>query len=203
MNIEKKIVSTPINFPKLVPDDWDKWWNIWNRYSTPLVKKGISPNNQSGLHVGFDVFKISVFSPTYEAAYVDLSVLYPSLYEQIVSLPMQIYGARFVSSKGDFPGHIDNRWISWSLRNMFHCEDPEPQWFYTDMENKNKTFLTLPESTNWWAYLDGAIKHGTHYKENYPKIILQVFSDPVNTTAFVEKSIGMFPEHSIEYDIRN
>ena len=201
MSIEKSIVSTPIDFPALKPDDWDKWWYIWNKFSEPLIKSRASLNNDVGKHIGFDVYRHNLFNPVHSAKFVNLEVLYPSLYEQIVSLPIKIYGARFLMSAVDFPAHIDNGFKSWSLRSMFHCEDLEPQWYYTDMENNNKQYLSMPAFTNWWAYLDGAVKHGTHYREKYPKIILQVFSSIPSTNSFVEKSIGKFPEYSNYYDI--
>lgn len=201
MNTESTIVSTPLDLPHLEPDNWDRWWDIWNEFSRPLAKTGVSPNSESGLHVGFDVFKIPQFNPVYKADYVDLKSLYPDLYNQILSLPVTIYGARFVSSRGDFSAHIDNKWHSWSIRNMFYCPDAEPQWYYTDREGNNKKYLIMPETTNWWAYLDGAIKHGTHYKPEFPKIILQVFSDIPRSAELSKRSFSKFPNHIISYDI--
>lgn len=199
--MEKVIASLPIDYPKLLPDDWDKWWSIWNSFSKPLEKTGNTPNSRPGLHVGFDVHRSNVFSPNYSAPYLDLSKLYPSLFEQIMSLPINIYGARFVKSNGNFPPHIDNFVPSWSLRNMFYCNDPEPQWYYTDRNDNNIQYLKLPDETNWWAYRDGIIKHGTTYREEYPKIILQIFSHRQSTEKFVLKSVGKFLKETIYYDI--
>ena len=79
------IISAPLDYPALIPDDWGKWWNIWETYSAPLIKTGVSPNNAVAPHVGFDVYKSPEFKPVYQASYVDLAELYPSLYSQIVS----------------------------------------------------------------------------------------------------------------------
>lgn len=201
MSLEKTIVSIPLNLPKLEPDDWDKWWHIWKNYATSLKKIGTSPNQESGLHIGFDVYKHPGFTPVYSADYLDLKVIYPMLYEQIMSLPVYLYGARFVSSHGDFKAHIDNRYTNWAIRSMFSCQDPTPQWYYTKIDNTETKFLKLPDNTNWWAYQDGIIKHGTIYRKEYPKIILQVFSEPKTTSEFVKTQLNIYPDHQIEYDI--
>lgn len=195
------IVSTPLNLPRLEPDDWEKWWHLWEKHSAPLRKAKVSPNSEAGLHVGFDVFRQDSFSPTYIAKYFDLKTEYPMLYEQVMSLPINVYGARFVQSKGDFKAHCDNFYPNWSVRAMFACKDPEPQWYYTKMDYSNPRYLRLPPTTNWWAYHDGVIKHGTIFREEYPKIILQVFSGVASTKAFVESHLNTFPEHQLQYDI--
>ena len=196
-----EIVSTPLSLPRLEPDDWDKWWHIWKTYATPLKKARISPNQEAGLHVGFDVFKQRRFSPVYVADYLDLKTVYPTLFEQIIALPVTIFGARFVLSNGNFNAHIDNSFPNWSIRSMFACKDPEPQWYYTKLDYSNPRYLRLPEATNWWAYHDGLIKHGTIHRKEYPKIILQVFSDVSSTKKYVESQFNIFPEHQIEYDL--
>lgn len=194
------IVATPLNLPKLQPDDWGKWWDVWREQAKPLTKKRQSPNSQSGLHVGFDIYRHKLFTPTYEAVFCDLESLYPSLYEQAINLDAKLYGVRFVMSHGDFPAHMDNAWPSWSIRSLFHCEDPNPQWYYTRKDGTDKRWLTLPDETNWFSYLDGVIKHGTHYNEAHPKIILQVFCHATYSQAITEKSFGAYPAHTIEYD---
>jgi hypothetical protein len=192
------IKSKVLDIPKLEPDDWNRWWDIWKEYSKPLVKAKVSPNKESGLHEGFDVFRVKGFSPTYVAPYIDLKTIYPALFQQIEALPLRMYGARFVMSKGNFLPHMDNRWASWSIRSMFHCDDPKPQWYYTSKDGTSRAWLTLPTETNWWAYLDGEVKHGTIYVEEYPKIILQVFTSPIAAKQFVESQSDKYSSYDIQ-----
>mgnify|MGYP003578359606 CR=1 FL=1 len=192
------IISTPLSLNKLVPDDWEKWWNIWHTHSRPLVKSRASPNSSSGLHHGFDVYKCSdSFRAVYSAPYIDLSTLYPSLFEQVMALPINVYAIRFVMSLGNFPAHIDNKIPNWQIRNLFWCEDPEPQWYYTKLDEDKREFLQLPPETNWWAYLDGAVKHGTVYRDNYKKILIQVFSDTSSTKKYALQEIPKFPQYTM------
>lgn len=190
------IVSTPLNLPKLEPTSWEIWWEIWKQ--AERLTKRYETHNVPGAHFGFDVYKHPNFQPTYTAKLVDLEKLDPGLYNQIMGLPIKIYCARFVQSRADFTPHADNLKENWAIRSMFY--GGENQWYYTNMEGTDRKELRLPPSTNWWAYLDGAIKHGTTYVESEPKIILQLFTHPVYTKRYIESMISAFPEYVIEYD---
>ena len=191
------IVSTTLPLPKLEPDNWQKWWDIWQTYKSPLQKRLKTPNLMSGLHVGFDIYRTSRFIPAYIADFVDFSVIYPTLLDQVMSVPVDIIGARFVMSLGDFPAHVDNHYPSWAIRNMFYYT--EHNWYYTDINGNNRKELILPDNTNWWAYLDGKIKHGTEYNTESPKILLQLFTDPYKTKKYIETLLPSTNLETIEY----
>lgn len=195
------ILSTVLNIPRIVPDDWEKWWDVWKE-ATPL-SRSIEGHNKTtvGLHCGFDVYKTASFYPRYQAKFVDLREIYPSLFEQVMQLPLRVKGIRFVQSYGDFPAHTDNTWPSWSVRTMFHCEDPNPQWYFQPLNvDEPKRWLELPEESNTWAYLDGRIRHGTIYSESYPKIIIQYFTNDYDTNIWVPKHFDYKPNYNISYD---
>lgn len=195
------IVSTPLILPPLVPASWDTWWTIWENHATPLKKKLITPNRETGNWIGFDVIRSPSFFPAYPANFVDLNLHDPGLLKQIESIPVTIKCARFIMAKGNFLPHVDFLKPAWAIRSMFFCEDPEQQWYYTDLSGNNIQHLKLPPTTNWWAYRDGLIKHGTTYNEKYPKIILQIFSDDKLVDQLVNRSISHFNEYTIKYDI--
>lgn len=84
---------------------------------------------------------------------------------------------------------------------MFHNTDPNPQWYFTRKDGTDRKWLTLPEETNWFAYEDGTIKHGTIYVEEHPKILLQIFPrNPFDMARFVKSSFSSYPNHNIEFD---
>jgi hypothetical protein len=184
------LLATPVDLPKVVPDDWDKWWHIWNTYAQPLKKKTPTPNGmQGGQWVGFDVYRNSLFKANYEAAEHDLSLSYPSLFNAIMG-PLQpgVTGLRFVESRCAFPAHVDNFMPAWQLRCMFSCPNPSEQWYYTRLDGTDERPLVLAEETNWFAYKDGALKHGTRYDPTKPKILLQVFCLPKPLSDLVQTS---------------
>lgn len=193
------LVSTSLSIPKLIPDNWDKWWTIWKEYAEPLIKTGVSPNSKKGLHTGFDVYMHPLCRATYKARFCDLKTIYPSLFNDLrAAVPLSTWGIRFVSSKGDFSSHVDNAYASWSMRCMFVNTDSDSQWHYTRLDNSDKKKLVLPDSTNWWAYLDGKIKHGTTYNESHPKILVQIFAPSKSVSNIVDASV---PNVSLEYQI--
>ena len=196
------IVSTPLDFPKLVPDDWDKWNAIWDEHAKPLTKKRPSPNKAAGLHVGFDMFREGWFEPVYDAPHVYMDKIYPSFMQQIMALPVKIYCVRAVMSLGDFRPHVDNFSPSWIIRSLLQDTSPTPQWYYTDMKNENVKYQTLPEETNWWAYHDGIVKHGTTYNEDHKKILIQVFSKIDETQKFIDDQLASskYKDFQISYD---
>jgi hypothetical protein len=32
------VLFTPLDIPKIVPNDWDQWWEVWNNKSDKLIK---------------------------------------------------------------------------------------------------------------------------------------------------------------------
>ena len=40
------IVSSPIVFPKIVPNDWNKWWKLWTSEAKPAVRVKQTHNNK-------------------------------------------------------------------------------------------------------------------------------------------------------------
>ena len=192
------IVSTPIDLPRLAPDDWHLWWDIWKTYAKPLTKVNQSPNSMTGEHIGFDVFKVQNLKSTYVAPFCPLNNLYPSLYSQLFKFSFAPAGIRFVMSNSNFYPHHDNGYENWSIRNMFYCEDPQPQWYYENANTGNRQWLKLPSSTNWWAYKDGVIKHGTIFRPEYPKIIVQVFCKLEYSEALATANFNKYPECQLE-----
>jgi hypothetical protein len=196
------IVSVPLNLPRLEPDNWDKWWHIWNNNAAPLnkIKKTIN-KIEIAPHLGFDAYRAPYFDPVYTANYVDFKTVYPMMYDQIMSFPVKLYCARFLMATDEFEPHTDYSFPNWSIRSMFYCKDPNPQWYYTDLNKEDPKYLSLPETTNWWAYRDGVINHASHFRKEYPKIILLIFANQSNLDKFAESQINIFPDHQIEYDI--
>lgn len=195
------VVSTPLDLPKLEPSNWNQWWQFWEQHAKPLKKIRPTPNKQSGDHFGFDVFRHRAFLPAYFAPLVDLKSFDAHLYDSIMNVPVKIYCARFIMSTGDFLPHVDMNFSSWAIRCMFHCDDPNPQWYYTDLKNENRQMLKLSSKTNWWTYLDGAIKHGTTFNSHYPKILLQLFTETQSANELAKLNIGRFPDETHTYDI--
>lgn len=193
------IISTPLDLPKVVPDDWEKWWSIWNANAEVPVRMVETHNPYPAAHDGFEVYNNGKSSHPYSAKFVDLARIYPSLLEQMLDVPFEVHRIRFLRSTMAFNPHTDRTVPNWAMRIMFHCDDPNPQWYYTPLQGPDteKHYLRLPESTNWWSYFDGAVKHGTDFNPHHRKILAMIYPTERTIFKFISEQFAKFPEHVI------
>jgi hypothetical protein len=181
------VVLTPLDIPKLEPDSWDVFWDLWNEHATHLVPDetvfAIDPlsNREYNDHLckGIDIFvKESHALNRYEAPFVDIKNKLPNMHKQIESLPFIdfTYKIRLLDFPNDVWAHTDDNADAWIVRNIFHYSDTGP-WFVTSPNSDNKTYLTLPVETNWFAFNDKHCWHGATYNPNCTTIVIQIFYD--------------------------
>lgn len=196
------IVSTPVDLPRLEPDDWNRWWDLWRECARPMTKEGKSPNAVYGQWTGFDVMVTDRYYTVYKAPVIDLETLYPSLYNQLdqALFGYNVAGVRFCQSQAPFAAHKDNFLSSWSLRCLMHYQD-ESQWYYERLDRTDRRRLRLPKETNWWAYLDGKCLHGTEFNPDAKKILVQVYATQKTFLRLAEDGISKFdPQYMVAYD---
>jgi hypothetical protein len=202
------IVYTPLDLPKIEPDSWDVFWEIWNQYSGNLTKM-ISNGNHSDSAVGrndvwqgLDIHKDPRSLNVWQAPFYDIKEKLPKLYNTITSLPIKnIRQVRLVSSKIQIDPHSDDEKDIWVARAYFHYTSPKEQWFFTRPNDVygQRTYITLPAETNWFTYNDKYCRHATDYDSKYPKILLQIFASNLSKE-LVDASIEKYKEHTIRYD---
>ena len=87
-------------------------------------------------------------------------------------------------------------------RAYFHYTHPIEQWFFTRPNDVygERTYITRPIETNWFAYNDKYCCHATDYDPMYPKILLQVFASslPIN---LINRSIEKYKDYTITYNL--
>ena len=200
------IVATPLDLPRIEPDDWDIFWRIWERESKNAIK--IKKNSQysksligeSHVWQGLDIYKNYNLVPAWNVPYYDISKELPILYQQILNLPFKyIYRVRILKSLTDIEPHSDDNRDQWVVRALWHCDDKESQWYFTHprIDATEKTFFHLPKYTNWFAYNDKHAWHGTIYRNAYPKFLIQIFIAG-DITSLVNSSIDKYKEYTIE-----
>jgi hypothetical protein len=78
-------ISTPIIFPKIIPNDWDEWDNVWNKYKKFSPKSQLSKNSGSALWIGFDIYVKDGIDATdivkYKCENVNCPELFNSLFD--------------------------------------------------------------------------------------------------------------------------
>jgi hypothetical protein len=204
------IVYTPLDLPKIEPDNWDTFWDIWNQHSGALVKvrsngdHSDSPVGRNDVWHGLDIYSNPniAIKPGWTAPFYDIKDHLPKLYNTLTTLPINnIQRVRLVSSKIQVDPHSDDVRDVWVARAYLHYTAPREQWFFTRPSDfyGERTYITRPSETNWFAYNDKYCWHATDYDANYPKILLQVFSSGL-TRELVDRSINKYKKYTITYN---
>lgn len=199
------IIYTPLNLPKLEPDDWDIFWNIWNTHSDIAVKKSMNianskaPIGASNIWLGLDIFNPQNRPTAWECPYVDISKDLPVMYNSFKNLNIQsLYKVRLLQSLTDVRPHSDDNSDNWKIRGYLHYTDPDPQWYFTRPSTTIKTYATMPVDTQWFAYNDKYAWHGSDYNPNHKKILIQLyFVESVEN--LVRSNIETYKDYTIEY----
>lgn len=195
------IVYTPLDLPKIEPDDWNVFWTIWNKNAKQMFKQldgGLThrPQPNFSLWSGMDIYIKTEKKHAWPAPYYDIRNELPKLYNLINTLPLNIERARLVESKAYFPPHTDDNADIWSVRAHFFNQRSYEQWFFTLPGGGEKNYITSPKETNWFAYNDKNCWHGTDYDVNKPKILLQLYTKDMPSELIVN-SISKYNEYTI------
>lgn len=204
------IIFTPADLPRIEPDDWDTFWDIWDTHKKPLVKKIMNspysetPLGDDSVWVGLDIYKGPLaphFPVSYEAPFYDIKDRLPKLYDLISSIDKLGLVARLSQSSADIAPHTDNAKDKWHLRAYFHYTDPIQQWYFTKpFQTEKRKYITLPDETNWFMYNDLHAWHGTDFnpKINQKKILLQFYSMN-DFTLLARRSIQKYSSYTIDF----
>jgi hypothetical protein len=199
------IVYTPLNLPKLEPDNWEVFWNIWNTHSDVLVKKSVnlvnslSPVGSNDVWVGLDIFSKWDFKLSWDCPYYDISNDLPAMRESINQLNLKtLYRVRLIQSMVDVEAHTDNDTDRWNIRGYLHYTSTQPQWYFTKPHDTIRTYSTMPSDLQWFGYNDKYAWHGSDYDPNHKKILIQLFFLE-NVNNLVQDNINLYKEYTIEY----
>ncbi len=205
------IVAHALDFPKIEPDNWDIFWDMWNKHAKSLVKvkyditnryKSDAPAGATDYWIGLDLYRNNFFSH-WQAPLVDVSTVLPNMYNNLLALELpNIRLIRIVRSLISLGAHSDTGADSWQVRAMLHCDNPSEHWYYTPYGVKNKESslpLKLPKETNWFTYNDANCHHGTEYFPDSPKYLLQVFYEGKMSDITHIKGIDKYPDCVIQF----
>lgn len=200
------IVYTPLDLPKLEPDDWDTFWNIWNLYSGNLVKVAShgthsnSPVGSNNLWRGLDIFKKSTGRTLWECPYFDISADLPLMYNSISLLNIKtLYRVRLIQSLISIDSHTDDNTDQWKIRGFLHYTDNKSQWYFTKPAGNERTYITLPSNGQWFGYNDKYAWHGTDYNPEHKKILIQLYFRETFDDAIIQSNTKTYKDYIIEY----
>ena len=198
------IIATPLDIPRIEPDNWEVFWKIWQQESRYAVKvktnvdTSLSPVGQDDLWTALDIYRRHDLKTIWEVPYYNIKDDLPIMYNTILNLPFKyVQSARLLISQKDILAHTDDDRNKWSVRAILHCNDPDPQWYFTQPGGTDRKFFNLPADTNWFAYNDHHCWHGSVFNNQYPKLLLQVFTFGDDTT-IINNSINKYKNYTIK-----
>jgi hypothetical protein len=199
------IVYTPVNLPKLEPDNWDIFWDIWNTHSDFAMKTSMNvanskaPVGSNNIWRGLDIFKRWNMHTSYTCPYIDISSLLPVMYNSILQLNIKtLYRVRLLQSLIDVDAHTDDNADRWKLRGYLYYTDTKSQWYFTKPLSKERTYARLPSGVHWFGYNDKNAWHGTDYNPAHKKILIQLyFFESVDK--IIQSNINTYQDYIIDY----
>jgi hypothetical protein len=207
------IVFTPLDLPKVEPDNWDLFWDIWNSHGGQLSK--VRKNAESSpvrlgyndLWYGLDVYKKTFpkFLTSWEAPYYDMSEIAPNFINSVLNTGIDVSVIRLIKSNVAVTAHTDDDADQWAIRAYLHYTSPNEQWYFTKPRDPqgDRRYIKMPKTTNWFAYNDKYVWHGTDYDADHEKILLQIYYHPTEKNMdaakqLVERSANRYKRNRIK-----
>jgi hypothetical protein len=200
------IVATPIDLPKIEPDDWDVFWKIWEKYSDFLYK--VSHNysrspaalGSKNVWKGLDIIKNPNIKISWEGPFYDIKDDLPNMYNLIKKIDPYAFRVRLIQSITDIIAHTDDGNDHWNIRALLYYTSDKPQWYFTkpNLPREERKYLTMPGDTNWFIYNDKNCWHGTDFDPDNKKILLQIYS-PFSNIELVNRSILKYKKFAVEF----
>lgn len=196
-------VSVPLIFPKVVPRNWDTWNKLWEENKKISPKISTTKNSGQVNWIGFDIYVKEGIDADHIVKYkcnnVNCPELFPSLFDNLDKLPIEVHVVRVLQSISRVTAHqdfaVDTEFNS--IRSMLVDNNPKQTWWY-EKENK-KYYLDLPDDTNTWWYDDSKIKHGTDYYSGFNKQLVMYRGKlkPEQMNSMIKEGLEKYPNNTI------
>jgi hypothetical protein len=196
----QSLISTPLIFPKVTAlSGWEEVWSA----NAKFVRKHTSNHNVGqAFWKGFDIYVKPGFDAQAYSGYafenVNCPELFPSIFNNLDMLPIEVTLVRAMSSISRVIPHCDSTTNDLSVRTILVDNNPR-QTFYYQFNNK-QSYQHLPEDTNTWMYWDNNSKHGTDFYQGHNKILIAYYGTmKENYVDYFNQSTSLYKDFVI-YD---
>lgn len=198
------IIFTPLDLPKIEPEDWNVFWNIWDTYSDFLVKKNINVKNSpakigsNSVWRGLDVYNHGDIAVSWDAPYYDIKKELPLFLNRLLNLPIPfLYKIRIIQSNCNIIAHTDDNKDTWSVRGYLYYTSNKSQWYFTKPKGNKRFYMDLPSDAMWFSYNDKYSWHGTDFDPEHKKLLIQFYYFG-NIKSLVDSSIEKYKSYTID-----
>ena len=167
------IITTPLDLPRVKPNDWTAWWEIWRANNAVMEKVKKNHNATQSKWLGLDLYKKPNMITNYGAPMAPDEPVIKDMVEQVMSWDMDIDCIRVIENLEYIRLHSDHSFHYHSVRSLLWSDYSRHPWYLE--YNQEKRNIKMPRETNTFYYLDGPVKHASRYEEGRTKGLLVVF----------------------------
>jgi hypothetical protein len=194
------IIHTPLDIPKIEPNNWDEWWQVWDKHASPVTKARRNHNSIGDICVwkGFDVYRIHDSLKDLHAYKAPLVPEYPVILDLIEQVKkhciLEPALIRVIENVIPVVPHYDLPYLNkYEFRTVLWNTYQTPIWNFT-YENETRDMI-MPEDTNSFYYLDNPVKHASIHNPSFSKGLLLVYGKPKeDTNDIINRSVEKYKE---------
>lgn len=211
---EDSLIWTVIDAPKLEPENWEKFWDMWNKHAGASYINGADPagnkdskyaktGERTQFFKGLNLYakdEKDLIDGTWELPYLNYKEIFPNLLDDIYNaMPWieELLVCRLWNSTMNIPYHRDHTLEDVALRAMIYDENPKGT-FKVWKPGINRAYVELPKESNWFAYNNAKCLHGSDKTEGINKIILLTVHKTKNKEQMLDHfkaSAEKYPNH--------
>lgn len=189
------IIYVPLDIPKIEPNNWDEWWEVWHTHAFPIKKARSNHNDdpEESPWKGFDLYRkndsVKRFH-VYDAVLAPQVPVVLNLVEQIKThCIFDPWHIRVIENTIPVDSHSDYDMLGkYEFRSILWNTYQSPIWqFAYESETRD---LVMPEDTNSFYYSDKPVKHSSVYSPNFSKGLLKVYGTlKPNAKEIIDRSL--------------
>lgn len=175
----KLVLYTPLDIPKIEPNNWDEWWSIWNTYSGLATKKIKTHNPYESVWKSLEIYRNPESSPVIDTIVYDSprcpdAPVIQDLVKQVQDYyPGLVHYIRVVENQSAVKFHSDHYIPQYQFRTLLWSTNHKLNWL---LKTKDEAFCPeLPEDSNTFYYYDYHTQHCAPYSPKVSKGIIQAF----------------------------
>ena len=192
------ILMTPLAIPKIEPNNWGQWWEVWNTYSGLVTKENKNHNDAVGSWRGMNLYTNSIIKGTtiYSAPTAPKCPVTDDIVNQIRQrIPIVPVVVRVIENLDNVLAHSDHAAPKDELRCLLWNTYTDPVWEFKHLGEARP--LILPETTNSFYYKDYPMTHSSKYVSGCSKGILLVYGIvKPEFNKFIDDSATVFKDHA-------
>lgn len=188
----KTILYTPLDIPKIEPNNWDEWWAVWKTCAETVIKvKNNHNDNRANDEAntywrGLELYRYTEQSDVLDqmvyryARAPDVPVVRDIVKQITNAFPNNVCSIVVLENIREVPFHTDGGQTRPHVRTLLWSSNTLVNWILLD--DNVPWPARLPQETNTFAYLDNPMQHCALYYPTHTKGLIQIHlldRDPV------------------------